>query len=318
MTDSLSNATALDEAIQWAVRLTEGQPSNEEFAAFSHWKDADVRHRSAWESLERRLNVFASVRERDGPAARRVLTATQASRRKLLRDSLGALAAFGIFGAAVKQFGIFDSMVADLSTDIGSRRRVALADQSLLTLDGHSAVDVRFNARERAIHLLKGQLYVRVAHDPYRPFVVHTRDGTFTALGTEFCVGLNKGATRLAVTHSVVRAQGVGGVPLDVTEGQVVTLGHADSPIVEPLQAESQVTWLKGYVTAIDQPLGDIVEALNRYLHGFVVMSAEAAALKISGLFVLDDAQAAIRQIAETLPVEVTYHTEYLIRITAR
>lgn len=318
MTDRASNAPALDAAIRWAVRLAAGNASEAEFREFLDWKAAAVEHQLAWGSIEQQLHLFSSARERDGGTAHRALAATRVSRRKLLRDALATVAVVGVVGAAVRRFGLFDSLYADVATDVGARRQLSLADNSMLVLDARSAVDVNFGERERAIRLLEGRLFVRVARDSARPFVVYTRDGSFSTLGTAFGVGLSSEGSRLAVTHSAVRARCAAGATLDVVASQVATLRAGAQPVVERWHADSEVTWMKGYVTIVDRPLHEVVESLNRYVRGFISMSDDVAALKISGLFPLDDAQMAIRQIAQTLPVIVTYHTDYFIRITAR
>ncbi|ALP68504.1 hypothetical protein AN416_37865 (plasmid) [Paraburkholderia caribensis] len=238
------------------------------------------------------------------------------SRRKLLRDSMTVLGVFGVLGGAGKVLGVFDSMTADFATDIGKRRQIVLEDSSLLTLDGGSAVDIDFDGGERAVRLIKGRLFVSVAHDVNRPFIIYTRDGACKSLGTEFGVGLGAEGTRLAVTRSAVQAQAASGGALNVKAGQVATLLRSGRINLEPLQADAESTWVKGFITAVDRPLSEIVEALNRYLPGLIVLSEDAASLRISGLFLLDDAQSSIRQIAQTLPVVVTYHTAYLIRIS--
>lgn len=318
MTDCASDAPALEAAIQWAVRLAAGNASEADFREFLDWKAAAVEHQLAWGSIEQQLHVFSSAREHDGGTAHRVLAATRVSRRKLLRDALATVAVIGIVGAAVRRAGLFDTLSADVATDVGARRQLSLVDNSTLVLDARSAVDIDFGERERAIRLLRGQMFVRVARDPSRPLVVYTRDGSFSALGTAFSVGLSSDGSRLAVTHSAVRARSTSGAALDVVASQVATIRADAQPVIERWQADSEVTWMKGYVTIVDRPLRAVVESLNRYVRGFISISDDVAALKISGLFPLDDAQMAIRQIAQTLPVVVTYHTDYFIRITAR
>jgi transmembrane sensor len=305
-------------AIEWAVRLSAGTPSDEDLRRFENWRTADPRHGRAWESVAQQLQLFATVRERGGAMARKVLTAPNESRRKLLQGSVGAIAAIGFTACLVRRTDLAGLLAPDFSTSIGRRQNLTLADGSTLTLDANSAVDVDFNSSERAIKLLRGQLFVRVAQDINRPLVVYTRDGSASALGTAFCVHLSDAGSSVAVTHSKVRVQSASGDSLVVGEGSVAMIRRDAVRLRDSLQADAEVTWINGYITAVNRPLSEVVGALNAYLDGFILLSDDAASLRVSGLFLLDDPSAAMRQIAQTLPVTVTYHTDYLIRIAAR
>ena len=305
-------------AIEWAVRLSAGTPSDEDLQHFENWHAADPRHRRAWESVEQQLQLFAAVRERGGTMARKVLAAPNESRRKLLQGSVGAVVTIGLAAYLVRQTGFVELLKPDFSTGIGRRQHIMLADGSTLMLDANSAVDVNFNSKMRAIKLLRGQLFVHVAQDIDRPLVVYTRDGSACALGTAFCVRLSDAGSSVAVTHSKVRVRSASGDSLVVSEGSVAMMRRESVQLLDSLQADAEVTWINGYITAVNRPLSEVVGALNPYLRGLVLLSADAASLRVSGLFLLDDANSAIRQIAQTLPVTVTYHTDYLIRIAAR
>jgi transmembrane sensor len=318
MTQAEFGTDILNTAVAWAVRLSSGAASDEDRSAFANWRAANPQHQHAWARVELQLQAFEAVRERGGTLARKALCAPSPSRRKLLQGTLGAVIAVGLSGYVLKRSGLLDLLNADLSTDIGHRRQITLADGSALTLDARSAVDVNFTADTRAIRLLRGQMFIRVAHDTVRPLVVSTRDGMLTALGTAFCVRLCDAGSRVAVTDSRVLARPLTGDAMTIATGSVALMQEDGVRVLDALQADAEITWLKGYVTAINRPLGEVVEALRPYLPGFIALSPDAESLRVTGLFLLDDIAATLRQIAQTLPVAVTFHTDYLIRITRR
>lgn len=304
-------------AIEWAVRLSAGTSSDEDLRQFESWRSADPRHRHAWENVEQQLHLFAAVRERAGAVARKVLTAPNESRRKLLQGSVGAMVTIGLGAYLVRRTGFLELLNPDFATDIGRRQHVTLVDGSMVMLDAHSAFNVDFSSKERAIRLLRGQMFVRVAQDVSRPLVVYTHDGSACALGTAFCVCLSDAGSTVAVTHSKVRVQSASGDSLVVREGSVAVIQRESVRSLDSVQADAEVTWTNGYATAVNRPLSEVVRALKPYFRGLILLSDDAASLRVSGLFLLDDANAAIRQIAQTLPVTVTYHTDYLVRIAA-
>jgi transmembrane sensor len=312
------NPAVLGAAIAWAVRLSSGSASDEEQREFANWQLADPLHQQAWQRVEQQLKSFAAVRERGGTVARKALCTPGSSRRKMIQGSLSVITAMGVSGYLLRRSGLADVLRADLSTDIGHRQLITLADGSAMTLDAHSAVNIDFNEQARSIKLLRGQIFVRVASDATRPLVVVTRDGTASALGTAFCANLSDEGSRIAVTHSKVRVRSVSGDTLVVDTGAVAFMQPAGVSLLGSLNADAEITWVNGYITAVDRPLIEVVAALRPYIQGFVTLSSEAAVLRVTGLFPLDDPTTTIRQIAQTLPVTVTYHTDYLIRIAAR
>jgi transmembrane sensor len=82
---------------------------------------------------------------------------------------------------------------------------VTLADGTLLNLNTHSAVDVRFDETTRLIVLHEGEIMVETGHNDARPFIVKTRDGSLRALGTRFMVKREDDGTRLSVLQSRLR-----------------------------------------------------------------------------------------------------------------
>ncbi len=78
--------------------------------------------------------------------------------------------------------------MADQHTAVGERREFSFADGSQVPLNSGSALNVKFDGRQRTVELLEGELGVEVAKDVQRPFVVRTDQGTVSALGTRFVV----------------------------------------------------------------------------------------------------------------------------------
>jgi transmembrane sensor len=98
-----------------------------------------------------------------------------------------------------------DYWLADQRTATGEQRTLRLADGTLINLNTHSAVDVRFD--EAAPGRAAGRRdLVETAHGDARPFIVETREGSMRALGTRFLVKREAEGTRLSVLQSAVAA----------------------------------------------------------------------------------------------------------------
>ncbi|MET0125314.1 MAG: iron dicitrate transport regulator FecR, partial [Pseudomonas caspiana] len=67
-----------------------------------------------------------------------------------------------------------------------------------------------------------------------------------------------------------------------------------------------------------DQSLGDIVEALRPYRRGILRISPQARALRVSGVFPLDDTDQALRSLQEVLPIKVETHFNWWTQLSLR
>jgi transmembrane sensor len=123
------------------------------------------------------------------------------------------------------------------STDTGEIREIALPDGTRVTLASASAVDLRFDDRERLLILRAGEILVNTASDPQapsRPFRVHNRHGVVRALGTRFTVRQNADDSRVAVLEGAVEVRPLrrpgSTVRIDAGQGVVFSAERARAP----------------------------------------------------------------------------------------
>jgi len=302
-------------AIEWVVRLRSGEAGDEEHEAFARWRRSDARHEAAAAHLEQALGTIRNLPVSAlGPgSARRVLLASP-SRRKLVRNTLALLIAGGGAALLTQRLTPLQDIMADLHTATGERKHVRLADGSEIWLNARTAVDVDFGADARHIRLRDGEIVVEVAHDAQRPFIVQTRQGSMRALGTRFLVRQEDGDTVLAVLHSSVRIDTLGGSNDVLQAGQSVRF-DADRIVPIKPSASAVAAWTAGLIEVHDRPLGEVIAALRPYRSGFLRITPQAAALCVTGIFSLDDSERTLAALAETLPIAIRRRTDYWISI---
>jgi transmembrane sensor len=195
-----------------------------------------------------------------------------AHRRKLA----GAFAA----AASVSAIALFllQSHAPRFSTAVGEQKTIELTDTSVVTLNALSQIEVDLEATERDVKLRHGEAIFTVAHDPQRPFRVHTRAGTVQAVGTQFNVyDRPSGETRVSVLEGRVQ----------LTARETVTRnGQTDpAPAIEILAAGEEadirldgtiqrhvgavvantVAWRQRRLVFEKAALEDMVNEFNRY-----------------------------------------------------
>lgn len=305
----------ISDAARWLALLHDDEVSETDRTAFEAWCQLDPRHPVAYERMRALWGSFDAL-----PAAPARQALRQAFAPHKPRYAARGAQAVALLGALICGWAGLEHLpvwMADQRTAVGERRQVLLADGSQLQLNSGSALDVKFDGRQREIELLQGEMWVEVAKDARRPFVVRTDQGTATALGTRFLVQrVADGSTRVTVIESTVAAKGNQGEGVNVSAGQVAVLKEGRAQPAQPLGNSDPAAWTRGLLTVNDQPLSEVLHTLARYRHGVVRFDPEALrGLRVSGVFKLDDTHAALATLADNLPIQVHYFTDLVVVI---
>ncbi|MHC8306218.1 FecR family protein [Pseudomonas sp. PB3P13] len=308
----------ITEAARWLTLLHDDSIGNAERATFDAWCAADPRHAVA---VERMCSLWTSLDELPVAPARVALK--QAFARPGRFASSRATQALALLGVLVCGWVGVDNLpiwMADQRTGMGERRELTLSDGSHLQLNSQSALDVKFDGQQRVIELLAGELWVEVAKDAQRPFVVRTDQGTATALGTRYLVKREAdGSTMVSVLESVVAAKADGAEAVNVRAGEQTLLKEGRVQAPRAIGTADPDAWTRGLLKVDDRPLSEVLQALARYRHGLVRYDEQALqALRVSGVFRLDDTDAALATLADNLPIKVEHFTDLLVVVKPR
>ena len=303
---------ALDGAVDWFLRLTSGATTEADRVQWQAWRQANPEHERAWqrtEALTRRFDalpkgVLPGVGQPRSPARRRALG------KLIVLASAGGATWFAYRDEAWRGW------VAQYRTPVGSRRELTLADHTRVVLNAATSMDVLFDTQQRVIALHAGEILIETAPDPERrsrPFIVRTREGSITALGTRFVVRRDDGVSAVQVLEGAVRValrgasdDGVRMVPAGM--GLRFTDGRATA--AERVTGDPSA-WQRGMLQVDDMPLSEFLRELSRYRAGWVDCAPEVAHLPISGAFPLTDTDRVLASVAETLRLDLRYRTRY-------
>lgn len=312
-----------EQAAEWMIRLHEGDLSEAQRLEFECWKRQGPQYAASAARMQEVIGRMQTLRTRKGPA-KAALDAAFADTRKPRRFKQAGRALLLVCCLALPAAALLNSSypqqwMADISTGPRDWKTVHLQDQSTLTLSGTSAVNLHFDARERRIELLQGEVLVEVAHDPARPFIVQTAQGSLRALGTRFVVRRQQDATVLTMLESRVAAQSANGQQtLEVAAGTQAVI-HKDTVqlagTVDPLSINE--AWRRHQLVVENLPLADVLDEIARHRPGHVRFDRAALAnLRVSAVLPLNDTDKALQLIAETLPVKVQSFSPWLIVVS--
>ena len=155
-------------------------------------------------------------------------------------------------------------------------------------------MDVLFDARQRLIALHAGEILVETSPDPApvaRPFIVRTREGSITALGTRFVVRRDDGVSTVQVLDGAVRVAPRGAASdraRQVPAGMSLRFGDGIDEGLAPVAGDPSA-WQRGMLQVDGMPLRTFLAELQRYRSGWIDCAPEVAHLPISGAFPLED-----------------------------
>lgn len=320
----VGQASIAAQAAEWLTRLDEA--SEAERRAFIAWQQADPRHAAAVQAMQGMIDQLQGLREQRDPAHAALDASLNLNRKPhSLRKHASTLAlgllALALPGWLALQHFPIDYLLADINSGTAQWKTQTLADQSRITLNSNSAVDVDFDASQRVLTLLQGEVLVDVAKDASRPFIVKTAHGSVTALGTRFIVSRQAEVTQLSMLESRVKAMPASAsAPAVVSEGQGIAIQRNELGPVHAIDAASlEDAWRLHQLVVQDRPLPEVLAALSRHTRGHISFDqASLQHLRVTAVLPLDDSQQALQLLANSLPVRIRSYSPWWVMVDAR
>lgn len=311
MKDGLT--AALEEAIDWMACQRSGCFDAQQQQSFEQWLTADRQHQEAWQQLQQQLQAtFAGVDSLSG----RMLVKDRAIRRRAFLNGALGLTGLAAGGYCLTRPGWqLAQLRSDMSTGTAQRERIVLLDGSSLLLNAQSAVKLHFEGRKRDVELLDGGVIADVRASERDALRLYSPQGVASMAEGRCMMMLFADETHIWALHKNLWVTYQNGLGLTLKQGQGVRL-TANS--VEPLgtSASSSSAWSEGMLEAHNQTLKTVVDALRPYHRGVLTISPEAARLKISGVFSLDQSDQALAAMADVLPLRIEHFLGVWTRVT--
>jgi transmembrane sensor len=287
-------------ALQWVVRQSGRNLDAAEQQAFDAWLAQDIRHQGAW-LRARAINHAlgrATVQETLRPQRDRLAVEwagaswkQAASRRAFL--TYGGMAA-GVAAIALASVMPSLSRKTVLTTAKGEFRKVPLADKSIADINSASHVEVRMTKQNRQVTLKTGEVWLEVAKDKTKPFIVEAGEVRVRAVGTAFGVRRYGNGAEVLVTEGTVEVWTSEGTAqkrlLSAGEQAFVTDRASTIPVArQPREVERKLSWREGKLVFNNQTLGEAVADFNRYSQKkIVIVDPHLKSRKLVGQYQID------------------------------
>ena len=340
--DFASDSDRLEIASDWLLRIQAGSLDSEELVQWLQWYDADSANRSAFERVQATFESIHALPQSERSAWASRLSALEEPERQPFRPrsrswlpvlpawfsrpvwaTAFALTIALIAGVAVWQLGGRRSVeTSAFKTERAIHRDISLPDGSRVRLGAKSQLFVNFTSQTRYVVLEGGEAFFNVAKDKERPFLVQAGEVTVRAVGTEFNVRRVMDKTIVTVTEGVVevrqsvrpddrrpRQATSPGAPkaIRIVAGEQVSIDPVAADVsVKEVDSEAVIAWQEGRLEFVDEPLGMVIETINRYSHREIVITDKAInEFHFSGTVSRDHIDEWLFALSEIFPVDV-------------
>ena len=294
------------EASGWYYRLQAEDVTLAEREAFTAWLARGPAQVQAWDEV---LGLLGALRE----PARQIRDAQRARWRRPRLQVWASAAAVLLMVGLLAYSPWPDRWRADFATSTGESRNIALADGSQLQLNTDTALQVELADGERRVRLLRGEAWFDVSHDPARPFVIRSGDGWVKVVGTRFSVARQGDQTRVRVAQGKVQVSADNHRTVLLEPGRAVEYRGAQLSSEHAFDVAAEFAWRQRQLVFREQPLVEVVDALNRYWPGQTLVLGESLRQrKVSGVFEIDKPEAVLKALTHTLGLRAEHYTPYL------
>jgi|GEM_PF-442977 len=342
---------ALDaEAAAWVARFDAGDVSAKDQAAFQAWLNRSALHREAiaeygsfWSEFDQLGQLTGSVGAEPDLGAPVQRSRQFSGANVWLAACAAAVLVMVVAGGVIQQeipnrpqitarLQIPDrpSGRQTYATAIGTQKKFALADGTVVTLNTNSQIDVELRGRSRDVHLLRGEAYFEVVHDKARPFTVYADRYVVRDIGTAFAVHLldkclvnvrvTKGSVEIAARTRKGKVSGEAKSLGVVVAGHDVVFGEKieRTQIVSDADLGRKLAWRQGQLIYSGQPLVDVLADISRYSDIEVELADPGLRnLPVGGAFRINQTDAIFAALENNFGIHAEWIDARHVRLTA-
>lgn len=289
-----------DLAIRWFIRACD-KMNKEEYEAFERWRSVP-EHRKAYEEVAGAWSTLDAC----APAYKSISAAKVGKPLFTRRSFMYAAASLAL---GISTYGIYRHRLSSpvFSREFVSRPceilNVELPDNTHVSLDTDTKLEVIFYRDRRETKLYYGQVMLDVMPDPSRVFQVTTGKTVISVLGTRFSVRNTEGIVKVAVKEGHVLVQ-------NTMSSRILDLLPSDGIIMDnsriiPVKVSPELigTWQHGRIAFENATLDDVIKEFARYGEKRLVASPEVKDIRVTGNFDITSSGNFVATLPSVVPI---------------
>jgi transmembrane sensor len=303
----------LDEALNWVVRLKGGEATRADLDAFQSWRRQSEAHEQAFKAA---AGVYrqaeTAAKELSAEEGSGVVPIVQRPQRLLARRAVltGSIAAAAAYVMVRPPFGLWPSLEelsADYRTGKGERRTVAVTPDVSLELNTQTSVAVRSAPNETRVELISGEAWVAAKTSSSQPLVMLSGSGRIVASLANFDARCLDGTVTVACLEGMVTVE-QGGKTKELRSTEQVTYSDRGLQLPVAIDVAQVSAWQVGQLIFRDRPLESVVDEVNRYRSGkIIITSTDLKQRLVNGTFQLDKLDNFVAQVEQLFGAKITH-----------
>ncbi len=282
------------EAIALVVRLTSGEATTADAEDIKRWRAQSSEHEQAFRSAARlwkSLGAAAKNSMAESHPAPLTVSRIAIRRRAFVGGAIAAAAggAYMLVRPPLELWPSYKELMADYRTSKGEHRQVVPSPGISVELGTLTSLAVHSNSDTGArMELIEGEAAIKAQRPENAPLVLTAADVQVTASQASFdtrCVGGIVSVTCLGGNVDVVANHQ--NATLDA--GQQVSYTNAGLGTVTDADVDKATSWRSGLLTFHDVPLAVVVQEVNRYRPGQIIITNDQLAHRVVNATVRSD-----------------------------
>jgi transmembrane sensor len=300
------NERLADEALEWVSRISLGDATKADIASLRQWRDTSPDHAA---TLARATQLWRQLEEPAMALSEEGRADVRPSRRAFLVGGAAAAAAASIGILAVHPpLDLWPSLAelsADHRTGTGEQQHLILADAVSVDLNTRTSITMRSADQSAGLELISGEVAVAMAHAVAKPFVVLAGGGRITANQATFNLRRDGSAVDLTCVDGMVSVD-CGGPAVTLRATQRVSYYGERLGAIGEIDPSVVTAWLEGILVFHDTPLASVIEEVNRYRPGrIILMDRQLGQRMVTARFDIKKLDKVMREVANAFKVPV-------------
>jgi transmembrane sensor len=279
--DTDEHDVLLQQALDWVARLKSGVTTRADVDALQRWRQQSPAHEQAFRKaarIFRNAGVAAGelAVQPDGIDAAQVLRELPSkafARRAFLGGAVAAAAAgYLVVRPPLGLWPSLEELSADYRTGKGEQRKIVVSSDVSLELNTQTSIALRSVPDETRIELISGEASVAAMRASPKPFVMLAANGRIRAKQADFNARCLDGNVRVTCLNGLVEVE-QGGKVVQLRAAEQVSYSPGGIEVSVSVDATQVAAWQSGLLIFRDQPLADVVDEVNRYRSGKIIIT---------------------------------------------
>jgi transmembrane sensor len=288
----------LRDALAWVVRLRSGEATKADLATIRQWRGQSAEHEEAfrqaallWRDLKGTADRIVDHRAHTSIFHSWRPDRWTPTRRAFIGGAVAASAgAYLVYNPPMQLWPSFSELAADYRTAKGERREVAVAEGFSVTLNTQTSVALLNPENgDPRIELIAGEAAIETKRADARPVIVEALGVRMIATRASFNSRCLDGRLSVTCVDGQLDVESERGLVALRKGQQVAFTQQTGLGLAVAVNAAEATAWQHNLLMIRDRPLAEVVDEVNRYRTGRIVITSPTLARHlVNGTFHLE------------------------------